>query len=190
MPLYESCYTAMVVQVRDESPIYHQTTGVEISRTKRLVADFGVHGGEVTMTNPLSGELEKHALIRGRYFDTEEAQQRLGWTDDEHESVVAKLDQICRDEPYLLARVEHREAEAIKPWPTYDETHWKTIPVLAEQLGLVPVTLAYERANKDRESVVELLEKLMGSPTDETQNDFGREPAQVGGGPMTIGLDS
>jgi hypothetical protein len=164
MPLYESAYTALTVHVRDESPIYHQATGVEISRTKRLVADFGIHGGEVSTTDPLSGQLEKRAFIRGGFFDTEEAQERLGWTDDEHESVVAKLDKICRDEPYLLAKVEHTQFAASKPWPTYDDTHWKTIPVLAEQLGLLDVALAYERENKQREPVIEGLERKQSEP--------------------------
>jgi len=162
--LYESAYTAMVVHVRDESPIYHHATGVEISRTKRLVADFGVHSGEVSVTDPLTGQIEQRASIRGGYFDTEEAKERLGWTDDEHDSVVAKLDKICQDEPYLLARVDTRQFAASKPWPTYDDAHWKSIPLLAEQLGLVEVTLAYERENKKREAVIEALERKMAEP--------------------------
>jgi hypothetical protein len=181
--LYESAYTAMVVQVRDESPIYHQATGVEISRTKRLVADFGVHGGEVSTIDPLTGQPEKRAFIRGGFFDTEEAKIRLGWDDDEHASVVAKLDQICRDEPYLLAKVEHVALIADKPWPTYDETHWKSIPLLAEQLGLVEVTIAYERENGQRESVLSGLEAKQA----ESMALPASDPVPVGVGEITLG---
>lgn len=117
------------------------------------------------VTDPLSGQMEKRAFIRGGFFDTEEAKERLGWTDDEHDSVVAKLDKICRDEPYLLARVEHVPVVANKPWPTYDDTHWKTIPVLAEQLGLTEVALAYEKANKNRQTVVDKLEQPLPTST-------------------------
>jgi hypothetical protein len=168
MPIYESCYAALQVPVRDESPIYHHTTGVQIDMVSRLVAEFGVHGGEVTTTDPLTGQLEKRALIRGGFFDTEEAKERMGWSDEEHDSVVAKLDRLCRDEPYLIAKIEHVPVFAAPPWPTYDETHWKTIPTLADSLGFTAQALAYEKENKNREAVVAGLEEKLSQPLPES----------------------
>jgi hypothetical protein len=161
--LYESKYTDLTVLVRSESVQYHSATGVEIGRVKPLTAEFGFHGGERMVVNPITNELEPHALIYGRYYDTEEAKERLGWTDDEHEAVVYTLDKLCREQPFLIARVEHEIPAIVKPWPTYDETHWKTIPVLAEQLGLLDTTLAYERENKNREAIVSVLEEKLSS---------------------------
>jgi hypothetical protein len=54
------------------------------------------------------------------------------------------------------------------PWPTYEETHHKQIPVLAEQLGLVNEALAYERAReKPRAEVTERLEGLLQGKVEE-----------------------
>jgi hypothetical protein len=156
--LYESNYADLQVLVRSEVVQYHPATGVEINRIPALTANFGTHGGEYLANDPLTGQPERHAIIHGRFFDTEEAKERIGWSDDEHDSVVYVLDKLCREQPFLIARVEQPEAEIVKPWPTYDETHWKTVPVLAAQLGLTEVALAYERANKNRDAVVTALE--------------------------------
>lgn len=161
--LYESNYTALTVLVRPESVQYHGATGVEISRTKALTVDFGTHGGETTIVNPLTGETERHALMHGRFYDTEEAKERFGWDDDEHDAVVQTLDKLCREQPFLVAKVEFSEPEIRKPWPTYDEAHWKTIPVLSQQLGLTETSLIYERANKNRETVIAALEAQMAA---------------------------
>src|SRR5262245_55886354 len=99
MPLYKSRYTDFQVLVRGESINYHPATGVEIGRTRRLTANFGIHGTPFTETNPLTGELEEHVQITGHFYDSEEAKERLGWTDDEHDSVVYALDKLCREQP-------------------------------------------------------------------------------------------
>ena len=161
MALYESSYTDLQVLVRSESIQYHGATGVEVGRVKALTVEFGTHSGETQIVNPISGETERHALIYGRYYDTEEAKERLGWTDDEHEAVIMTLDKLCDKQPYLIARVVMHQPEIVKPWPTYDDTHWKTVPVLAEQLGLLDVALIYERANGQRDSVIEGLERKL-----------------------------
>jgi hypothetical protein len=159
--LYESNYTALTVLVRPESVQYHGATGVEIARTKALTVDFGTHGGEIPIVNPLTGETERHALMHGRFYDTEEAKERFGWDDEEHESVVMALDKLCREQPFIIAKVEFHQPEIVRPWPTYDEAHWKTIPTLAQTLGLTETALVYERANKNRETVVAALEAQM-----------------------------
>lgn len=50
------------------------------------------------------------------------------------------------------------EVKAEKPWPSYDKTHHSKIVALATELGCVEQTLAYERENGNRPSIVEGLE--------------------------------
>jgi len=156
--LYQSSYAALQVIVRGGHDVIHPVTGTPMDRVKPLIADFGTHGSEYNAINPLSGEIERHGDIRGFFFDSDSAAEQRDWTQDEHDSVVAVLDKLCLEQPFIVAKVEEISVAALKPWPTYDETHWKTIPVLAAQLGLTQVALAYERENKNRETVTSALE--------------------------------
>lgn len=98
-------------------------------------------------------------------FDTVAEQDRQGWTDDIREKVEA----------FMLAKpnygqdftqVEKVAAVVGIPWPSYDTTHHFKIPALAAELGLLEETLAYEQANKNRESVVAALEEKLAIPAD------------------------
>lgn len=85
-------------------------------------------------------------------YDTREEQDRNGWSDEMREMVEkwmlrknnygSDFTQVTVIKPLVMA-----------PWANYDTTHWKQIPILAEQLGLVREALAYETANKNRESI-------------------------------------
>lgn len=158
MALYTSHYADLQVLCRPESIHYHPATGVEISRTKALVANFGSHGGEFEALDPLTQQPERHALIFGHYFDSEAAAERLEWTPEERESVEAVLDKLARDQPYLLQKVDLSRPPLPAPWPTYDQTAEKEIVQFAVTLGLVAEALAYERENENRESITKALE--------------------------------
>lgn len=156
--LYKSAYSAFQMLVRSEAVHYHPATGVEIGRTKALTADFGDHRGTFNFENPLTGQNEEHAMIHGHYFDTEAAQEREGWTDEERESVEAALDKLAREQPYLVAKIEFEQPKAPKSWPTYDEMSPSDVARLAVTMGLSEQALAYERENLNREDVIKKIE--------------------------------
>jgi len=165
--LYQSHYSDLQVLVRSEAVIFHPATGVETNRIPALTANFGTHGKEFQSLNPLTGEMEMRSDIRGHFFDSEAAKEKLGWSDEEHESVISVLDRLCMEQPFMIAKVVHEIPVPQPPWPTYEETHHKTIPVLAKQLGLVEQTLAYERANRNRDGIVIALEEAKDAPMPE-----------------------
>ena len=97
-------------------------------------------------------------------YDTEEEQRRNNWDNELREHV----------EKFLLAKpnigVDFIAVEAAKipaPWRTYPKTHHSKIAPLAEELGCVDEALAYERENKNRESVIAALEALAAAPAAE-----------------------
>lgn len=185
MAVYKSGYAALQVLVRPEIPFYHPITGVETHRVRRLTADFGYHGGEFTAPNPLTGELEQHAIIHGHFFDTEVAAEREEWSDDERASVETALDKLCREQPYLIAKIDLTPAAAPAPWPTYDTTAEKQIAKLAISLGLVPETVLYERENENRDLIVaELTDWLVDNPVEEVYEEPA--PAKIEPGMITL----
>jgi len=98
-------------------------------------------------------------------FDTVVEQERQGWTDEMRE----KVEQFMLAKPNYgqdFTQVEKVAVEAGKPWASYDETHHFKIPGLAAELGLLDEALEYERANKNRESVVSGLEEKLHIPAD------------------------
>lgn len=159
--LYKSPYADLQVLVRSESVQYHPATGVEINRIRELTANFGSHGGTFTATDPISGNVEEYPIIHGHYFDSKEASERLGWNDDELESVDATLNRLCREQPYLIAAVDMSIPAAAIPWPTYDDHDWRKIPDTAAGLGLAAQALAYEKENRNRDTVVKGLEERL-----------------------------
>jgi len=162
MALYQSAYSAFRVSVRGESIQYHPATGVEIGRVKGLAAEFGEHGGTFTSESPLSGQLEEHAMIYGHYFDSEAAQEKLGWTDEERESVEYAIEKIAMEQPYLVRKVEYEIPASPMPWPTYDAMNAKEVVQFAQGTGLVAEAMSYERENKNRVTLLAELEELLG----------------------------
>lgn len=157
---YRSKFSAFRVNVRSEAIHVHPSTGVVISKTPPLVAEFAKHGAEYEYKT-VDGQVDKAADIRGHFFNTASAQQENKWTDEERESVEAVLDHWCERWPEAVWVTTVAKTE--KPWPTYDDVHHKQIPTLAETLGLVAEALAYERENKNRGEVVEKLSELVNA---------------------------
>lgn len=103
-------------------------------------------------------------------YDTVEEQARQGWDDE----TVKKVEAFMLAKPNYgldFTRVEKIVAEAGKPWPSYDETHHFKIPALAAELGLLSEALAWEQANKNRDSVVSALEEKLAIPADAVEGE-------------------
>jgi hypothetical protein len=98
-------------------------------------------------------------------FDTIEEQSRQGWDDETRE----KVDAFMLAKPNYgqdFTKVEKILVVSGKPWPSYDETHHFKIPALAAELGLLEEALAYEKDNKNRESVISGLDEKLSIPAD------------------------
>lgn len=162
--LFKSPFSGFRAQVRSEAIIYHPNTGVEINRVPALTAEFGIFGEEFDQTLP-DGSTHRSASITGGFFDSAEAAERLGWTPDEHDSVVAELERWSTRWPEAVQVFSKQPAG--KPWPTFDDAHHNQISVLAEQLGLVAEALAYEVENENRESVVSKLQEIVEKQSSE-----------------------
>jgi hypothetical protein len=160
--VYGSKASAYQVLVRSAYDQWNQDGSVLLSRRPPLTAEFASHNGEVRFENPLTGQMDTGADIRGHFFDSAVQAEEKGWTQQEHDDVVAVLDRLCVQDPEHIWA--HSVAKAGKPWPTYDGVHHNQVPVLAEQLGLVAEALTYEQQNANRASVVaklsEILERL------------------------------
>ena len=98
-------------------------------------------------------------------FDTEEQ----GWDDQTRQTV----------ETWLLAKPNYgadfivvEVAKIAPPWPNYDKAQWKQIAPLAHELGLLEEAIAYERENKNRESVLSMLEEAKGKPVSVETDDL------------------
>lgn len=166
-------FPGLSVFVRDEYMPRHPVTGDQLGKDhpdyrKPIIVSFAVHRGEFKYVDPMTGREEIGADIAGGFFDSVEAQQREGWTDDEREMVERRL--LSLSETWSEAVQPYEEAPVAVPWPTYDAaTNYLEIASLAEKLGLLGEALAYERQNKNRDGVVKALEaKLADKQADET----------------------
>lgn len=91
-------------------------------------------------------------------FDTEEQKNLSGWDDALCREAEQRLD---KDQGSDYFRVEFPKAE--RPWATYDEMDEDEILRFAKDGGFDHARLAaYERENKNRESLLEALEALFG----------------------------
>jgi hypothetical protein len=98
-------------------------------------------------------------------YDTDIEKNANGWDDE----TAAKVEAYILNMPNYgqdFTQVEKVAGLASKPWPSYDDTHHFKIPVLAAELGLLEEALAYEVANKNRESVISGLEEKIALPAD------------------------
>jgi hypothetical protein len=147
---------------------------------RHLVADFSAEGLAVQHVNDEGDDISFSTMEdaydvsitqRGHAFDSTEAQERLGWTDEEREYVeqfmlrqcrvgISDNDPLGRPNPkadfYLYER-----PEPVAPWPTYNKTSPGRIPEMAEATGTVHEALAYERATHKRPKVLGGLEELV-----------------------------
>lgn len=159
--IFKSKFAGFRVGVRSEAVIVHPSTGVVIKKVPALICEFGEFGAEYDFEDP-DGNMSKAADIRGHVFDTDSAAEQNRWDADEKDTVEQVLLSWCQKWPEAIWL--HSEAPAPLPWPTYNETHHKSVPVLAEQLGLVETALAYEQQNKKRPEVMEKLSELLNAP--------------------------
>lgn len=103
------------------------------------------------------------------FYDTLEAQDTFGWTDEERQAIEAKLETIDG-----VIKVERPRLTA--PWPAYDTIvakrgEFSSAQVVAKIAGKVEEdgydagdVIAYELENRKRKSVINALEELAGAP--------------------------
>lgn len=164
MALFRSPHPGFRQNVRPPSEIAHPVTGVVISSTKALVAEFGVFGPEQLVYDPITQQQVAVADVQGGFFDSLAAQEREDWTDEERETVEAILRQVFRNMPAYGEEILPVPVAAPRPWSSYDELvdeKAAKIPDLAEGLELVPETLRYERENLGRPEVIGPLEAML-----------------------------
>lgn len=106
------------------------------------------------------------AMIGGGFFDTEEAQAKHGWTDEEREAAEARLKEIERTDGDVRELVP---AVPIPPWPTYDEQHPDHVADRAIELGFAQEALLYEQRTLKRESVLEKLTAYIQENADQSE---------------------
>lgn len=150
MPLYHSPHALFQVILRPERKRFHPVTGDVIEVIPALWAHFGRAGDEYEFRNPMTGEMDTAADIQGHYYDSDAEADQHGWDPETHEMVVRKLDQLCRDQPDRIRRIEVVKPPAGKPWPSYDDQDADTIAVIAEASGLWDQVRAYEAENRQR----------------------------------------
>jgi hypothetical protein len=154
--LFRSKYAAYRVKVRSERKVWNAGGTAVIETIPEIVAEFAQHLGEFDYQDE-TGMPRRGADIRGHFFDLDVAAEVNGWSDEDKELVRKVLLMQCKKTPADVW--VHETAKPQIPWPTYDSTHHNKIPVLAEELGLIGEAIAYEAANKNRDSVVAALEE-------------------------------
>jgi hypothetical protein len=99
-------------------------------------------------------------------FDSMEAQQEMGWSDEDRIALEKHLN-AKQGLDFILVEPE----KAPKPWATYDKlfarkgmTHEQAIAKITEIIldtGVDPnIVVEYERENKNREDVIQAVENL------------------------------
>lgn len=159
MPQYGSVYKAFRVNIRPEVKEYHPTMGVVLKTTPEMVAEFAVHRPEVEVETDAG--MERYGDISGHFYDLDVDAEAKGWTDEEYQIALARLDALCNTWPEAIWRLEPVAPTA--PWATYDSIDANRVAVFAGELGLVREALAYEKATQNRKAVVTALEKQLAT---------------------------
>lgn len=92
----------------------------------------------------------------------DDMQRRQEWTDEDRVYVERGIQQLL-DDPTFGEMWVHVPQRPPAPWPTYDETHHKQIPVIAQSVGLIDQAIAYETHGREggpRPGVLEQLQAL------------------------------
>ncbi len=158
---------------RGAEPIRHATNGDIIGIQKPLVAEFAIFGESFTpygddgepIRNP-DGTPYLSANIRGNFFDSERAQEDLGWTDEEREMVERALLWTCRTHPAEVWIIEDIPLSA--PWPRFDTQDDVEAIATAVATGQVSEALAYAK-QENREKVVAELEAVVAEQAEAEQ---------------------
>jgi len=94
-------------------------------------------------------------------FDTIQAQIDNQWTDEERRQVEDELTKLAEASPNELLLVP--ETVLPPPWPRYDSFEGsldKLIAKITDDGYVLADVLAYERANQNRENVIDALEQM------------------------------
>lgn len=92
-------------------------------------------------------------------FDTEQAQEEYGWSDDDRRLVEEKLLKWQNADEF----VQSVKPPALIPWPAYDSvTSAAKIKKLVEDVGIDPQNVVeYERENANRADVLSAMDELV-----------------------------
>ncbi len=156
MPQYGSKFKAFRVNIRSEVKKWHPTMDVVMETIPEMVAEFAVHRPEVQVETDAG--VERYGDISGYFYDLDADAKEKGWTDEEYEIALRRLDSLCETWPEAIWRLE--PAAPTAPWATYDSLDPNRIAILAGELNLVQQALAYEVATQNRKQVVAALKKL------------------------------
>lgn len=163
---YGTKASAFQAIIQGQDPIRHHVSGDVIDFKTEIVAEAAIHGREVEVKGP-GGEVLKVADINGHFIDTGMQAEEKGWTAEEQRRVEERLDFECKRMPDQIWHIE--DVALTAPWPTYDSTHHKQIPSVAQTVGMVSEALAYELENKNRGEVVERLRELLAEASAEVE---------------------
>lgn len=105
-------------------------------------------------------------------YDTEAEAANHGWDEETREKVEQY---VSNHKAYGISfvKIEPVVKEITKPWPSYNNTHHFKVAALAEELGLLEEALAYEQANRARESVIAALEEKIENRGPKAAEDPG-----------------
>jgi hypothetical protein len=166
-----SCY---YVCIQAKEPKYLPGTATIIGYEKEILAEFGVAEGEYMVTDkngePMLDEgtglpFGRTANIRGHYFDSRAQQEQKGWTDAEHDRVVARLQHLCVQEPQDVWALE--DVRLAPPLPGWESLSAARRIAISAELGLVGDALAYERQqNTDPDLIAKLERKVAAQVSD------------------------
>lgn len=164
---YKSNFKCFQAIVRHGHTIYHPVTGTKTGEVKPLIAEFGIHSGEYTVHDPVTGLDNTFADIRGFFFDSDEAAKKYKWTPEEKEAVEARLEELSESWPEAVQI--HSAPVPLPPFPTYDAVEDDAVAKLCIDLGLTEQALAYEQYKEKRPAVIaELQAALFAEPEELT----------------------
>ena len=124
---------------------------------------------ETTWQDGFPRQQPKHIVLE---FDSytcvvEDEARNKEWTDEDKEYISRTLDRFLNDRAFNEMWVHEKPKPAL-PWPKFNETHHKQVPVIAAATGTVAEALAYEEYGRDggpRPEVMERLRELLNNGT-------------------------
>ena len=168
-----------LVGIVQEEEVYHPQTGKFLRTNRGIDAEF-FHGTaprwamEIVMADPrfhaawsgLPDEQRREAMVSA--YDTDLQAEQHNW-DKETKEYVEQFLLRHPDHGIRYFQIDPPSVSMAEPWRGYDATHHFKIGKIAAELE--PETqqyaLEYERAHKNRDSVVSDLEALIGETVGE-----------------------
>jgi hypothetical protein len=172
--IFKSPIAMYQILVQGREPIAWDVRGEPYKWLTELTAEFGKDLGVLEFRGDDQFSPQRFADIRGHFFDSAAQAEEKGWTQEEHDQVVAKVRAQCKLTPEYVQEVVPQAPAP--PWPTYDQTPHGKIATLAESLGLAVEALTYERRTKARKTVLHDLEAIVNAaPATEGSADDAEE---------------